>query len=166
MAARFFAVAPALVVVGPAAVLCFGLGGALAQAPSPDNGMAEPGTEQPVPGEEAPPAGPSPQVVPMPAPRSWEPRTTAELQALNKIDDRSATLNVPVGQTAQFERLSITVRSCVARVSDQGLDFAAFLQIADSRPGTPGFAGWMLATAPSLSMMQHPAYDVRIVACR
>ena len=29
-----------------------------------------------------------------------------------------------------------------------------------------GFRGWMLANNPSLSMLQHPIYDVRVVGCR
>jgi len=159
-----------------AAVVAATFGGAVsliavAQPQSPDAGMAEPPAEEPppeepLPSEPPPPEAPQPLVTPMPAPRQWEARTTAELQALNKIDDRSARLNVPVGQTAQFERLSITVRACVVRSTDQGQDTAAFLQIVDAHPGAPGFTGWMLAAAPFLSMLEHPGYDVRILACR
>ena len=44
--------------------------------------------------------------------------------------------------------------------------FAAFLTITDSHADAPGFRGWMLANNPSLSMLQHPIYDVRVVGCR
>jgi len=52
------------------------------------------------------------------------------------------------------------------RPADQPADSAAFLDIQDSRPTGTGFRGWMLAGAPSLNQMQHPIYDVRVVACR
>ena len=40
--------------------------------------------------------------------------------------------------------------------------------VAKRRNGTygPGFRGWMIASAPALGMMEHPLYDVRVVACR
>ena len=40
------------------------------------------------------------------------------------------------------------------------------LTITDSHADAPGFRGWMLANNPSLSMLQHPIYDVRVVGCR
>ncbi len=143
---------------------------ALAQAPGIDGNdppelplEALPPAEQPTP--------PMPAAKPAPAPATaaaqpWQPRAIAEIAALNKIDDRSATLNVPVGQTIQFEHLSIAVRACVVRPPDQAPNAAAFLQIANAQAGTPGFSGWMLAAEPSVSMLRDPAYDVRVVTCR
>jgi len=44
-------------------------------------------------------------------------------------------------------------------------DAAAFLAVTDSHPDSPGFDGWMLQDEPSLSMMQHPIYDLRVTGC-
>lgn len=103
--------------------------------------------------------------MPNAAAQPWQPRMSAELQALDKIDNRLATLNVPVGQSIQFEQLTITVRACLVRQPDQPADAASFLQIVDARPGAPGFRGWILMAEPSVSMLQHPDFDVRLVAC-
>ena len=111
--------------------------------------------EAPLPGEAKPNA---------PAP-PWQPRAAAELQALDKIDNRLATLNVPVGQSIQFEQLTITVQACVVRLPDQPADAASFLQIVNSRPGAPGFRGWMLMAEPAISVLQDADFDVRLVAC-
>src|SRR5205823_4950724 len=97
--------------------------------------------------------------------QTWQPRASAELQALDRIDERSVTLNVPVGQTIQFEHIGITVRACVVRPPDQAADAAAFLQIVDLRASAAVFSGWMLMAEPFLSMLQHPTFDVRVLAC-
>ena len=42
----------------------------------------------------------------------------------------------------------------------------AFLIITDSHPDPPGFKGWMLRSDPSVSMLAHPLYDVRVLGLR
>jgi hypothetical protein len=154
-------VARARLTAGLAALLFAPLlmpGHAAQQAPALPGAQGNPGvpTETPPSGEAKPNAPPA---------QSWQPRAAAELQALDKIDNRLATLNVPVGQSIQFEQLTITVRACMVRPPDQPADAASYLQIVDSRPGAPGFHGWMLGAEPSVSMLQHPDFDVRLVAC-
>lgn len=96
----------------------------------------------------------------------WQARGLAEIQALDKAGDRVATLNVPVGQTVQFEHLSITARACAIRPPDQPADAAAYVQIVDLRAGWGGFAGWLLAAEPFVTVLQHPTFDVRVLGCR
>ena len=48
---------------------------------------------------------------------------------------------------------------------DQPADAAAYLTVTDSHPDSPGFDGWMLEQEPSVSMMQHPVYDLRVTGC-
>ena len=149
---------------GAAVLAAIGLAwtAALAQAPEPDQSV-DPPIESLLPLEQPPPsAKPTAQAAPAASAQTWQPRAVAELSALDKIDDRSATLNVPVGGAMQFEHPNIAVAACVAR----GADAAAFLHIADNRAGSPGFIGWMLAEEPSVAMLQHPAYDVRVMGCR
>jgi hypothetical protein len=87
------------------------------------------------------------------------------LQALDKVNAQASTLTVKVGQTATYGSLSIAVQACVVRPPDMPQGAAAFLTIADSHPDQPGFKGWMLKTDPSLSMLEHPLYDVRVIGC-
>ena len=111
-----------------------------------------------------------PPVAPPAAPQSmqltWVPQSTAQLQVLDKVNAQNALLTVKVGQEAQFGSLNILVQACDIHPPDQPQDSAAFLTITDSRPDAPGFRGWMLADNPSLSMLQHPIYDVRVVGCK
>ena len=86
-----------------------------------------------------------------PPPSTWLPQTTAMLQ---------------VGQSAQFGSLTIQVQACEIRPLDQPQDATAFLTITDSHTDAPGFRGWLLANHPSVSMLQHPIYDVRVMGCK
>lgn len=144
------------------AVLLFGLHLITANAAQQAPAVVVPGTPI-APGE--PPSGEAKPNAPPTLAQSWQPRAAAELQALDKIDNRLATLNVPVGQSIQFEQLTITVRACVVRQPDQPADAASYLQIVDSRSGAPSFRGWVLMAEPSVSMLQHPDFNVRLVAC-
>lgn len=111
----------------------------------------------------AQPAAPPPAT---PGADAWQPRGTAELAALDKVRAQSTALQARVGQPVRYGSLTITVRGCVVRPPDQAPDSAAFVEVADSHPGGPGFRGWMIASAPALGMMEHPLYDLRVVACR
>lgn len=100
------------------------------------------------------------------SPGAWLPRGTAELKVLDKVRAQPSTLNIKTGTSGTAGSLTITVRGCFVRPPGQPADSAAFLDIQDSRPTGTGFRGWMLANAPALNQMQHPIYDVRVMACR
>lgn len=120
------------------------------QATAPNG--SSPGSQQP--------AGP-----PSPPPSLWQPRDVVDLKLLDKVNARSATLSGRVGQTLQFGSLTIVVRACQVRPPDQPADAAAYLDITDSHPDAPSFHGWMFANEPSVSMLEHPIYDVRVTSC-
>ncbi len=90
---------------------------------------------------------------------------TATLQALDKINARGETLVVKVGDTGQFGSLNIAVRGCFVRSPDRPNDATALLVIRDQRSDAPAFTGWMVRSAPYMSMLAHPIYDVRVAGC-
>jgi hypothetical protein len=103
------------------------------------------------------------------AQQGWVVQRVAELQALDKVTARVTTLRVPLNQPSSFGTLTIAVRACHARPPDEVPDAAAFLEIADSRAPAHGavvFRGWMFAEAPGVNMLEHPVYDIRVIACR
>jgi hypothetical protein len=103
---------------------------------------------------------------PAAAQENWVPKTTAELILLDKIRAQPQPLQVKVGGSATFETLTIQVRSCVVRPPDQPADSAAFVEVTDSRGKSDVFKGWVLANTPAVSQVEHPVYDLRLVACR
>jgi hypothetical protein len=96
---------------------------------------------------------------------AWLPQSTADLRALDKVTARAAAVTGRLGDTIRFGSLSVIVRQCIVRPPDHAPDAAAWVEITDANGG-PGFRGWMLASAPSLSMLEHPVYDIRVAGCR
>jgi len=93
----------------------------------------------------------------------------AVLQGLDKVTARISTFEAPVGQAVRFGALTILVRACHKRPPTEPPESAAFLQIDDARGDTPpvrAFSGWMYASSPALSALEHPVYDVWVVDCR
>ncbi len=124
----------------------------------------------------APVAAQAPDPQPLPDP-GWVPRRVAELQALDKVTARVTLLRAELGQPARFGTLTVTLRACHARPPDETPDSAGFLEIADARAirlpggrevpaGQAVFRGWLFAERPAVSMLEHPVYDLRLLACR
>ena len=136
-------------------------------APAPPQGLQPPSTTHvPAPGQPSAPGQPAApeQSAPTP-PNTWLPQGGAVLQMLDKVNAQTTTLTVADGHTGTFGSLIIAVQACEIRPPDMPQDAAAFLTITDSHPDQPGFKGWMLKSDPSLAMLEHPLYDVRVIGC-
>ncbi len=92
----------------------------------------------------------------------------AKLQGLDKITARVSTIEAPVGHPVAFGALEITVRACDKRPPEEPPESAAYLEIVEKRvneePKTV-FAGWMFASSPAVSAMEHPVYDIWVLDC-
>lgn len=87
------------------------------------------------------------------------------LRALDILNGTTTDLAVEVGQTVQFGRLEITADTCRVPQDNPKGDAYAFLRIRDTREQAPRFSGWMFASSPALSALDHPRYDVWVVSC-
>ena len=93
---------------------------------------------------------------------------TAVLQGLDKITARISTFQAPVNEPAEFGSLEITVRRCHKTPPEEPPESAAFMEIVDVRPDSPSvelFSGWMFASSPAVSALEHPVYDVWVIDC-
>jgi hypothetical protein len=95
--------------------------------------------------------------------------TVAVLQGLDKITARISRLEAPVGKSVTFGTLTINVRACNKRPPEEPPESAAFLQIDEKRAGDTLsqriFSGWMFASSPALSALEHPVYDIGVLDC-
>ncbi|WP_120497051.1 DUF2155 domain-containing protein [Kiloniella sp. EL199] len=92
----------------------------------------------------------------------------AVLQGLNKITARVSELRVPVNQPVRFGSLEIIARECRKSRPEEMPESASFLEIDDYKENieaTQMFAGWMFASSPAVSAMEHPVYDIWVVNC-
>lgn len=90
------------------------------------------------------------------------------LQALDKVTARVSTLKIPIGEVAEFGTLSIHPRACFKAPDEETPETAAFLEVYEERPEeepATRFSGWMFASSPALSAMEHPVYDLVVLAC-
>jgi len=95
-------------------------------------------------------------------------KRVAELQGLDKVTARTQRFYAPVGEATRFGTLAITVSDCLVNVPEAPPESVAYLTIVDNKPGQAPeklFAGWMFASTPSLSALDHGVYDVRVLAC-
>ncbi len=93
----------------------------------------------------------------------------AVLQGLDKITARITTIEAPLGQAVSFGTLRIVARRCVTRPPEEPPESTAYLEISEKRQGERErriFAGWMFASSPAISSMEHPVYDVWVISCR
>ncbi len=96
-------------------------------------------------------------------------RLGAILQGLDKTTARVSTIEAPLGLPARFGTLQIVARACHKKPPTETPESTAFLEIVDIRPDSPAisvFTGWMFASSPSVSAMEHPVYDVWVIDCR
>lgn len=96
------------------------------------------------------------------------PPAVAVLRALNKINARTTTLHATIGEPVTFGTLVIVARACVKKPPEEPPEAAAFLEITDLRnTGTQEriFSGWMFASSPALSALEHPIYDLWMLDC-
>lgn len=106
----------------------------------------------------------------LPGAAAWaEVYEVAVLQGLDKVTARVTTLEAPVGEVVRFGTLEIIPRTCEKRPPEEPPESASFLDIWEVRPGEPAvsiYRGWMFASSPALSAMEHPVYDVWVLDCR
>lgn len=129
------------------------------------------------------------------APAESTPGVTVTLRAIDKLRGEVDTIEVPVGEAATLWRMEIYVRACYRRTEERAPESSVFLQIIDTKhvrpirslasqayPVSPlvtavtrsaapdydnpvVFSGWMFASSPALSAMDHPRYDVWVLSC-
>ncbi|MBY0273479.1 MAG: DUF2155 domain-containing protein [Alphaproteobacteria bacterium] len=91
------------------------------------------------------------------------------LQGLDKQTGRVFIIDAPLNKSIEFGTLKIVVKHCEKTPLDDRQESMAFVVISEEKPvGTLQnlFSGWMFATSPALSAIDHPIYDVWVKECK
>lgn len=103
------------------------------------------------------------------AAKEMTPLPRVKLQTLDKATARTQTFEARVGSTLQFGRLFIKVQTCQKSSPIELPESAAFVQIWENNKETQKpewvYSGWMFASSPALSPVDHPIYDVWLKEC-
>jgi hypothetical protein len=86
------------------------------------------------------------------------------VRVLDKISGQVTDLDLPSGETGQVGSLSVTLLECRYPVANPAGDAYMLLSIRNRSPD-PVFLGWMIATSPAVSALDHPRYDVWALRC-
>lgn len=86
------------------------------------------------------------------------------LRGLDKVSGQTADVTLLTGETAAFGPLSITLGDCRYPADNPSADAFANLDIYDPA-GNLLFGGWMVASSPALSALDHPRYDIWVLSC-
>lgn len=131
---------------------------AIINVPQTENDITPPG-EPPAPVEDAV----------EPKKPEFEDMPQVELRILDKVRAESRTYVLNVGRTVAYANIRIRPRACRKSSPLDDPENAAFLQIWEVKPDGVSawiFSGWMFASSPSLSGMDHPVYDVTVLDCK
>lgn len=89
----------------------------------------------------------------------------ARLRVLDKLTGVVQDMVLSAGQSQVMGRLTVQVDACRAPADNATADANAHLTILDASSPDPVFSGWMVASSPALSAMDHPRYDVWVLRC-
>ena len=101
------------------------------------------------------------------------------LQVLDKVTARTNTLRVPLGRDIRFGTLSVRVETCWRSLPLEVPESVAWLKVDEHPPGFGSdlsrrrttsegvsvFRGWLYASSPSVSSVEHPVYDIVLLSC-
>ncbi len=99
---------------------------------------------------------------------------TAVLQVLDKVTAETLRFAAPIGRRVRYKSLIVEARACETRPGVNGMvRSSAYLLVdalAASTSGGPPvsrqvFKGWMFADQPAAHALEHPVYDLWLVAC-
>lgn len=91
---------------------------------------------------------------------------SAVLRGLDKVNGHNMDVEIPVGGTAEVFGLIVTLSECRYPVANPTGDAFAYLTVRDPLNGEVFFEGWMIASSPALSALDHSRYDVWVMRCK
>lgn len=96
-------------------------------------------------------------------------RDRAKLAILDKITARVENIELQVGENTVLGSLELKLERCLEPPMEFTPETLAYVHLAentgDDTPSTSLFSGWMFASSPGLSALEHPVYDVWVVDC-
>ncbi|WP_368373025.1 DUF2155 domain-containing protein [Rubellimicrobium arenae] len=84
---------------------------------------------------------------------------------LDKINGTTSDLQLRNGETADIGALTVTMGDCRYPTDNPAGDAYILLSIRTKQDDAAVFEGWMVASAPALSALDHPRYDVWALRC-
>ncbi|WP_395005608.1 DUF2155 domain-containing protein [Cypionkella sp.] len=89
----------------------------------------------------------------------------AKLRVLDKLTGEITDLSLAQGQSVTIGRVTVRMDDCRYYPENPAQEAFVHLTILDASSTKPDFDGWMTASSPALSALDHPRYDVWPLRC-
>ncbi len=97
----------------------------------------------------------------------------ARLQVLNKTTAKTSLLEIRSGEKAKFGSINIAVHKCWQAPLDQRPESKILIDVSEVKIDEKNesqesriFYGWIFASSPSISGLEHPIYDIVAMGCK
>ncbi|MEM0947416.1 MAG: DUF2155 domain-containing protein [Pseudomonadota bacterium] len=89
----------------------------------------------------------------------------ALLRGIDKVSGEVRDIELAAGGQETLGRLTVELGECRFPTDNPNGDAFAFLTVRAAGLDRPAFEGWMVASSPALSALDHPRYDVWVIRC-
>lgn len=90
-----------------------------------------------------------------------------QFSLLHKVTAKIRGLDLRLDETVEIDDLRVTMHDCLSTPPEEAPETKVFLSILEIKNGEekPLFSGWMFASSPGISALEHPVYDLWPKAC-
>ena len=92
-----------------------------------------------------------------------------EIKILDKVSSKTSQLKLNIQQETKFENLIIKILKCKNSEFDDDPEITAYIQVQDvtmkNNDQVFVFNGWTFSSSPSISLFDHPVYDIWLTKC-
>lgn len=98
----------------------------------------------------------------------------AVIRGLDKITGHARDYTLTIGRPARVGTLEVVARSCSKNAPEETPEVEIYVEVFDHPPVREGeeaerreiFHGWLFASSPGLSAVDHPTWDIWAIDCR
>ena len=92
-----------------------------------------------------------------------------EVKILDKVSSKTSQLSLNMGEEKKFENLIIKILKCKNSEFDDNPEVTAYMQVQDitlkNNDKVFVFNGWTFSSSPSITLFDHPVYDIWLLKC-
>ena len=92
-----------------------------------------------------------------------------DLKILDKISSKNTLVKLKNGEIITFKDLSIKSLKCKNSEFDDNPEVTAYMQVQDitlkNNDKVFVFNGWTFSSSPSITLFDHPVYDIWLIKC-
>ena len=92
-----------------------------------------------------------------------------EIKILDKVSSKTSKLTLDINKETKFENLTIKILKCKNSEFDDNPEVTAYMQVKDvtldNNDQVFVFNGWTFSSSPSITLFDHPVYDIWLSKC-